>query len=162
MFLYIRLRVNLQQREDLMRCITFLTGIFILGLMTTEKANTMMEIAPSSKPAAKEEREMPLVTPPQEEMPLESPLEEALPTPTVLNIIPSPEVYHQKAKTKHHRKTAGSRKPLPYLPTLEEQMKLLCQKRSPKDLKIEAMTTACEALGCSSEYPHQPCDLKKK
>ncbi len=132
--------------------ITFLTGTFILGLMATEKANATMEVSPSPKPAVREEREMSL----------ESPLEEVVPNPPVLDITPSPEVHHQKAKTKHHRKTAGSRKSLPYLPTLEEQMKLLCQKRGPKDLKIEAVTNVCKALGCSNEHPHHSCDLKKK
>lgn len=140
-----------------MRRITFLTGTFILGLMATEKANAMMEVAPSSKPAVREERKMPLVTPPQEEI---------TPNPKVFQELegftPPPETHQKKASTKHHRPTAGSPKPLPYLPTLEEQMKHLCQKRGSKDLEIAAMTSACEALGCSNESPSRPCDLTKK
>lgn len=130
--------------------------------MTTEEANAMMEVVPSSKPTVREERKIPLVTPSQEEMPLESPLEEFVPNPPVLDITPSPEVHPQNAKTKHHRNTTKSSKSLPYLPTLEEQMKILCQKRGLKDLKIEEMTEACKALGCSNEYPSHPCHSKKK
>ena len=149
-----------------MHRVTFLTGTFILSLLASEGRTALMEDSPSPKSNINEEKtEIPFAPSPQEEkkeMPLVPPLKDLTPHPSKLeDLTPPPRVHHKKAEPKRHRKSATGSGSLPYIPPLVERMQTLCHARQPDEQDYEAISKACEALGCSGTNAALTCYLKR-